>query len=314
MIDGIESVKDGALDTVAEQVGCCRGAFEFALNAGLMSLGIPPDLPDFEQLQEMGEGYLASTLAKAAGVEDIPFAEDAIKAGIEEFIDEGLKTSGGENPTLGWIPDPAQLYQALTLTYDVRNETGDVTPPWSLVFLDEGSGQPSGKRYQTRKMEIPPMQPGEEFRISVALDPVVDPASFKQVRCDLGAVVADPAFSACEQAYDAAMLNSCAQLVRKGPKNMSPSDLGKALQCWFAPLFPGSFQSLACKELFQAQVAACNQKNANSCTARDNWKSWYTSGSVTFRAEWARFGIEKPVVGERVICAADGKSPCVSMY
>ena len=58
----------------------CAGAIQMGLNAGMAALGMPPDLPDFEQLQAMGEGYLVDAVAQqVAAHTNLPFADDAAK-------------------------------------------------------------------------------------------------------------------------------------------------------------------------------------------------------------------------------------------
>jgi hypothetical protein len=122
----------------------CTQVVKTALDAALMALGIPPDVPSFEDLMDQGIEYLAAQAASQisippevieeakkldqyAGWADVDIeaklkaeAEAAIKANLEDQI-ESLQHSYAKN--VGWLPegvpvtpDPASSTQPPTLT------------------------------------------------------------------------------------------------------------------------------------------------------------------------------------------------------
>jgi hypothetical protein len=125
----------------------CTQVVKTALDAALMALGIPPEVPSFEDLMDQGIEYLAAQAASQisippevieeakkldqyAGWAEIDIeaklkeeAESAIKANLEDQI-EALQHSYAEN--IGWLPkgvpvtpDPASSTQPPTLTLKV---------------------------------------------------------------------------------------------------------------------------------------------------------------------------------------------------
>ena len=74
----------------------CAGAVQMGLNAGLAALGMPPDLPDFEQLQAMGEGYLVDAVAQQVAAQtNLPGADDAAKTRAAGVHREGQGGDAG---------------------------------------------------------------------------------------------------------------------------------------------------------------------------------------------------------------------------
>ncbi len=72
----------------------CRMAVEAGIAAGLASMGIPPDLPNFDQLVGVGEGYLVD-LAVEQAVKNSPvpcdsLCEDGLRKAIREGLDAGI--------------------------------------------------------------------------------------------------------------------------------------------------------------------------------------------------------------------------------
>lgn len=63
-------LKSGLINFVASTIPVpgLKGALELLVNAGLMALGLPPTLPNFDQLCEQGLGYLAEVALTQAGL------------------------------------------------------------------------------------------------------------------------------------------------------------------------------------------------------------------------------------------------------
>lgn len=97
-------IKNSVVDFVGD-IGCagfsgdakaaCKTAINAGVNIGLASLGIPPELPEFDKLLEQGLEYAVQTaIAEVTGCD--PLCQDAIRKGLEllahpdKLIDEGL--------------------------------------------------------------------------------------------------------------------------------------------------------------------------------------------------------------------------------
>ncbi|MHB8764936.1 MAG: DNA polymerase III subunit gamma/tau domain-containing protein [Deferrisomatales bacterium] len=180
--DTYASLKSELISAVASAIpGCsgsppCEGALEMGLNAGLAAVGMPPDLPDFEQLQAMGEGYLVDMIAQQAAQTGVPFAEEAARAAVKEMIAQGKEamTSGGGGSSL-WIPDVSRQYKPLLVTLRVGNTLPKPTTADYLEVAETGSS-----RYLPRKVPVPPLDPQESYEIAVSLEPTQDPGAWME--------------------------------------------------------------------------------------------------------------------------------------
>jgi hypothetical protein len=157
----------------------CQGAVQMGLNAGMAALGMPPDLPDFEQLQAMGEGYLLDAVAQQVAAQtNLTFADEAAKAALKEFIEKGKDAmQGGGGGSSPWIPDDSKQYKPLLLTLAVSNpSTTGTTPPMYMEV-----SEPGGARYKPRTVTVPSLAPGHSVNIAVALEPVQDPKAWMEL-------------------------------------------------------------------------------------------------------------------------------------
>jgi len=91
-------IKEKVIEVVAgiitDLTGCesiCEGLVEYAVDAGLAAMGLPPSLPNWNQLVNEGIDYLAEEAAEEAGGY---VDKDTVKAFIHTVI-EKMKHSGG---------------------------------------------------------------------------------------------------------------------------------------------------------------------------------------------------------------------------
>jgi hypothetical protein len=87
------SLKSGVIDLVADSLNAvagveicndwCRDRLRNSLDAGLVALGVPPTLPNAEELLADGKGYLVTVLAEQAGLEDCADCKKAISDGLD---------------------------------------------------------------------------------------------------------------------------------------------------------------------------------------------------------------------------------------
>lgn len=93
-----EWLKSGVVNLVADGINgafgveiCndwCRGRLMNALEAGLVALGVPPELPDAQQLLSNGREYLITSIAEQAGLEDCEPCKQKIGEGLDWVADE----------------------------------------------------------------------------------------------------------------------------------------------------------------------------------------------------------------------------------
>jgi hypothetical protein len=104
------------------------------LDYGLMYMGIPPSLPNFDKLSSMGVDYLAATALDYAGVPVTDYNMDALKD-----LSGGLYTTMSENASSGSAPNPLHwnfvrqwpevLYRPAYILFEVHNPHKIVIPP-----------------------------------------------------------------------------------------------------------------------------------------------------------------------------------------
>ncbi|MGI5837508.1 MAG: LysM peptidoglycan-binding domain-containing protein [Chloroflexota bacterium] len=96
-----EDIKNTVVDLVASTIpfcgDTCKAALKMGLNMALVAAGLPPSLPSFDQLTEMGEAYVISFVAEQVGAEcsEDSLCQKAIKEGID-LLKEAAK-AGGNN-------------------------------------------------------------------------------------------------------------------------------------------------------------------------------------------------------------------------
>lgn len=95
----------------------CQAALQAGLEAGLAAMGLPPSLPNFDQLAAMGEEYLAAEIAAQVGVppELVNYASGEAK----KFVKDAAQQMGDDFDVPGlpeWlVPEVGLEYPVLTL-------------------------------------------------------------------------------------------------------------------------------------------------------------------------------------------------------
>ncbi len=135
--DAYSSIKSGVLEFTADHLpGCgekCRAGLSFAMDYGLASLGIPPSIPNFDDLKDMGKDYVIQYAAEQSGLP----AEEAARA-VEKYF-EGIDNaaSGG-----GWYKlDTSYQYSDAMLLLDVWNPTDEPTAAGTIVVSQPATGR-----------------------------------------------------------------------------------------------------------------------------------------------------------------------------
>jgi hypothetical protein len=219
-----QDIKDFAIDLVlkytplgwqcqfAEDVvlpeGTCKDVFAAAVDIGLASMGIPPSIPNFDQLMDQGMDY-AVELAAQEVLENSPIpcvgpCEDAVKDTIRQAMETGLEQIAGQsiapacvseqeahdNGREPWCPPPGAVVRPAMGAVDspptilVRlHRRDDVPDPATLptcrlqigaeyTLHDWYPGYPefSTSAFQSASLPVPPLSPGETIDVAVALN------------------------------------------------------------------------------------------------------------------------------------------------
>lgn len=137
-----ESIKNIAIDLVAHAlaglVGCpgwCHDLVRIAAESALVAMGLPPSLPNFDQLAEQGIDYLAAEVATQIGVPDVVVGE-AFEIAVD-MIERARATRGGSSGGWSWAVEDTG-FRAPTVILDVRR-TGFIGTPTHSLWVD-GSG------------------------------------------------------------------------------------------------------------------------------------------------------------------------------
>lgn len=158
------AVISAVVDCLKGTVGCgeaCQNLVEATVDYGLAAVGMPPSLPSFNELADLGAEYLAAQIAR-----EVHLPEDAAKKVADSFV--ASVQSGGSVKGDQWlIPDPERQYKPAVALFDVENPTsGDVNG--SLIVNDES------RLY--KKAVIPlTLGPRQHFKVPVVFEPVDRP-------------------------------------------------------------------------------------------------------------------------------------------
>jgi hypothetical protein len=188
---------------------------------GLASIGIPPTLPNFDDLSEMGTDYLATMAMDAAGIPGSEYVKDGL-TDLGKGVVNQMKSStnvGGPNP-FNWNfikSDPAFLYKPAYVLITLYNPSNVETPQGYIYgsnsyVIDSTKSMSASAEYlyaafggnvyyHTFKpidgQTIPSLAPGQTLVIPVFLEeivgdsfwtngPKVDKDQFKMIYYNLG--------------------------------------------------------------------------------------------------------------------------------
>ncbi|HRX42012.1 MAG TPA: hypothetical protein P5315_04485 [Clostridia bacterium] len=172
-----------------------KKALETMVDSGLASMGIPPELPNFDQLTSMGADYLAATALQQAGIPANEWTKDMVKdlgEGIAESAVSSASSGNSPNP-FNWNfvrQYPGKMYQPAHILIELTNNTNKVSPSGTLsgkVFANIQSSELSDPNKMTLSstfggtlyfelyrpvhgMKIPELQPGQTMEIPIFLE------------------------------------------------------------------------------------------------------------------------------------------------
>jgi hypothetical protein len=119
----------------------CQQVVATAINTGLMAAGMPPSLPNWDELVDQGFEYFAAEVVTQAGVGNVPGAQEitkaAAKALVEEMTSQMDQHRGGGGTLPDWLTLDTGLYPAvLTLELKTLGPTTTLFFPNHLRFAD----------------------------------------------------------------------------------------------------------------------------------------------------------------------------------
>ncbi len=163
-----DDLKMGLINAVCNDNADCAKYALPVLNTGLTCLGIPPDLPNFNELTSMGADYLAAYVATQTGL-----PEEGVRIGLEEMGDLVNHPPGGSGSFL-W-PDPDYQDTPAVIWIEVHNPGAEPTDPVALHLKygtlcgDACSNAPNLPTFLDTVTPIPPLRPGQRLEIPVFL-------------------------------------------------------------------------------------------------------------------------------------------------
>jgi|GEM_PF-968662 len=186
--DNIPLIGDAARDVV-------RSAIKTVVKVGLASIGLPPELPDFERLAADGLEYcIEVAINEACETYGVPLDElpedvrDRVTSEMTAKFEE-LATMNHANPLDVDYLRPARDYQYTPgyITVFVQNFSDEVSAPGTLYASYRSEKRSLVKYYESVRVPVPQLLPGDYLAINVFLTPSIGQSSaeyFEQYKAD----------------------------------------------------------------------------------------------------------------------------------
>jgi len=174
--DAYNSLKQKALNLAISlaknTVGCgstCQNAFSFGLNYGLVVMGMPPSLPNFDEMMSMGKDYL---IAKIAAETSLYLSEDDVAQAINYLESEVRKTADNGSSGNQWLRlNPDFQYHDAVLLLEVSNPTPTKTDQITCRINQFRKAFYFPFEPKEYYISIPPVNPGDTIQVPVMLRP-----------------------------------------------------------------------------------------------------------------------------------------------
>jgi hypothetical protein len=165
-----QDIKEAALNLAMKFIPfkCdpCRTALKMGLDYGLVAMGMPPDIPDFDRLVAMGKDYLKGQLVEAvtqaAQQTGVPVPPEATEALLNEVIKKAQQTANNGPDGSQWFkPDPDFQYRDPYVLIRVDNPSNDFRR--SRLWI------PQNDLYETMDIMLPLLPPNTGIDVPVVL-------------------------------------------------------------------------------------------------------------------------------------------------
>jgi hypothetical protein len=151
----------------------CASLVETGITVALTSAGIPPSIPNWEQLKQQGIKYVTSEIAteianETGGVLPPEVTQPALEEIANRALEAMTANRGGEGPQYDWVL-PYAGFEPASLLVSVHKPAADV-PPGNLVL-----GWPKTPLYSGGYLDLPRVFPDDgELSIPIVLQPNLD--------------------------------------------------------------------------------------------------------------------------------------------
>lgn len=147
----------------------CEDVVKMGMEYGLTSVGIPPSLPNWKQLQDQGIDYLAAEVSTQIG-DPTGLSEQFTQQMLTDMVNKTLNNVNDARPGLGATADwlaPFLGIDPAVWTLSVFNTDPNYHPQGTYIRVKAGNGL-----YQPVNVKVPErFPPGGLVRIPVALHP-----------------------------------------------------------------------------------------------------------------------------------------------
>ena len=165
-----KDIKTFAVDGIADVIPdpklrrACQMALATGLDAGLAAMGVPPSIPNFDQLAQAGKGYLVQTLAEQASEAGAPIPPQAVEAVVDRTFAAAKKHADGGGGEGGWLRhDPDFMYRPAIATVTITSQS-------PAVIRDHVLTVEFNRLYYRRQVPLPPIPPGGQLSVPVVLE------------------------------------------------------------------------------------------------------------------------------------------------
>ncbi len=170
------SIKSGIIDATAAALQCgdpCKSLLGAALDAGLAACGLPPSLPDVDELVSEGEDAIAEQITDLVPLPGLP--PDAAKTLIVNAAQQmtQAKKNGG-NAASFLAPAPSKQYHSAVVFLTLTNPSTQWTVPSGTVSLFD-----FGTLFDTVTVRYSAIPPGGSTTVRLVLTPITPYSAFQ---------------------------------------------------------------------------------------------------------------------------------------
>lgn len=158
----------------------CQMVISSGLGIGQAALGMPPSLPNFDQMMDQGVDYLVKEISSQMTGAELPFTQDFVEStskktlgGFRQIIskhlaDEAVKQKAPMKPDPDYLYNPAQLKVTIK---NVGTETGSGSIDFRYTESTPGLDVDLVTRdlFVPAKLNVPLVNPGESLTIPIVL-------------------------------------------------------------------------------------------------------------------------------------------------
>jgi len=162
-----EDIKGYAIEAAVVVAGeDARGLLTVGLELGLAAMGIPPSIPNYDELTSLGKDYMIQAAADYTGL-----PPEATEAAVNALIEEASRqANGGGNPDIWFKPDPAYAYRPSFFDLVARNPTLEPTDPVFARIKVQVPAQGNAELFHASYAYIPELLPGSSLSVRVYLE------------------------------------------------------------------------------------------------------------------------------------------------